>query len=257
MQLSEFFVLMAEGINFFCESQQESVPEKQEAYVIMSVKEKMTAIADAIRGKTGGTELLSLDAMAEAITGIETGGGGDYTNDQIGALIDKSVTEFTIPDGVTTIGTYVFYDCSSLQTVYFPDGLTKICKNAFSGCKNLQVTELPDSIEILDGFNGVSGCKLTRLPANLKRIESYSLYGSGVAFTEIPAGVEYIGTGAFSYGTNIKIQTLTFLGTPTTIGSSALIPTITTLNVPWAEGEVANAPWGATSATINYNYTGQ
>ena len=31
---------------------------------------------------------------------------------------------------------------------------------------------------------------------------------------------------------------------------------LTTINVPWAEGAVAGAPWGATNATINYNYTG-
>jgi hypothetical protein len=36
----------------------------------MSVNEKMTAIADAIRTKTGGTEPLGLDAMAEAIAAI-------------------------------------------------------------------------------------------------------------------------------------------------------------------------------------------
>ena len=41
----------------------------------MSIYSKMTAIADAIREKTGGTALLTLDAMAEAIAGIETGGG--------------------------------------------------------------------------------------------------------------------------------------------------------------------------------------
>lgn len=29
------------------------------------------------------------------------------------------------------------------------------------------------------------------------------------------------------------------------------------INVPWAEGEVANAPWGATNATINYNYVAE
>lgn len=29
-----------------------------------------------------------------------------------------------------------------------------------------------------------------------------------------------------------------------------------TRGVPWAEGAVTNAPWGATNATINYNYTG-
>ena len=31
---------------------------------------------------------------------------------------------------------------------------------------------------------------------------------------------------------------------------------LTTLNVPWASGAVAGAPWGATKATINYNYVG-
>ena len=41
----------------------------------MSVNSKLTAIADAIREKTGGADALTLDAMAAAIAGIETGGG--------------------------------------------------------------------------------------------------------------------------------------------------------------------------------------
>lgn len=39
----------------------------------MSVQDKMTAIADAIRGKTGGTNLLTLDEMATEIAGITIG----------------------------------------------------------------------------------------------------------------------------------------------------------------------------------------
>jgi hypothetical protein len=39
----------------------------------MSVNSKMTAIADAIRSKTGGSDALTLDDMAVAITSIETG----------------------------------------------------------------------------------------------------------------------------------------------------------------------------------------
>lgn len=42
----------------------------------MAIINKLTAIADAIRGKTGGTELLTLDQMVDAINGIQTGGGG-------------------------------------------------------------------------------------------------------------------------------------------------------------------------------------
>ena len=42
----------------------------------MALIDKLTAIADAIRGKTGGTESLTLDEMATAISGISTSGGG-------------------------------------------------------------------------------------------------------------------------------------------------------------------------------------
>jgi hypothetical protein len=41
----------------------------------MALIDKLTAVANAIRGKTGGTEPLTLDQMAVAITGIQTGGG--------------------------------------------------------------------------------------------------------------------------------------------------------------------------------------
>jgi len=49
---------------------------------------------------------------------------------------------------------------------------------------------------------------------------------------------------------------LTFEGTPSFIASNAFsnCTKLRTINVPWAEGKVANAPWGATKATINYNY---
>lgn len=44
-----------------------------------TINDKMTAIADAIRVHTGGTEPLGLDAMAAAIAGLEMGGGiGEY-----------------------------------------------------------------------------------------------------------------------------------------------------------------------------------
>ena len=41
----------------------------------MALTDKLTAIGDAIRGKTGGTDLLTLDGMVTAINGISTGGG--------------------------------------------------------------------------------------------------------------------------------------------------------------------------------------
>lgn len=40
----------------------------------MALTDKLTAIADAVRAKTGGTELLTLDEIAAAISGISGGG---------------------------------------------------------------------------------------------------------------------------------------------------------------------------------------
>lgn len=41
----------------------------------MALTDKLKAIADAIRGKTGKTDGMTLDQMPEEIAGIETGGG--------------------------------------------------------------------------------------------------------------------------------------------------------------------------------------
>lgn len=45
-----------------------------------TVNDKLTAIADAIRAKTGGTDALTLDGMATAIAGIQTGGSTEPDN---------------------------------------------------------------------------------------------------------------------------------------------------------------------------------
>ena len=44
----------------------------------MALIEKLRASGDAIRAKTGSTEEMTLTEMAEAVAGIQTGGGGGY-----------------------------------------------------------------------------------------------------------------------------------------------------------------------------------
>ena len=53
------------------------------------------------------------------------------------------------------------------------------------------------------------------------------------------------------------LKALIFKGTPTNIDSKAfsVCDKITDIYVPWSSGAVANAPWGATNATIHYNTT--
>lgn len=66
----------------------------------MSVNSKMTAIADAIRAKTGGTDALTLDGMAEAVAGIEAGGSVEVESGTVTLSSDRYGHVFVdyIPD---------------------------------------------------------------------------------------------------------------------------------------------------------------
>ena len=78
-----------------------------------------------------------------------------------------------------------------------------------------------------------------------------------LALTSLPSDITSIGKSAFNNCTGLT--SITFEGTPTSINSSSFsnCSNLTTINVPWSEGAVSGAPWGATNATINYNYTGE
>lgn len=60
----------------------------------MALTDKLTAIADAIREKTGTTEELTLDAMATAISGI-SGGGAEIETCTVTLFYGNNVAAIT------------------------------------------------------------------------------------------------------------------------------------------------------------------
>lgn len=157
-----------------------------------------------------------------------------------------------------TIGNYAFLNCFSLAMTALPEGITSIGESAFQSCINLPITSLPEGLTVIPthAFNGCSKLALTSLPEGMTTIGSQAFMGCPkLALTSLPAGITSIGYRAFRSCTGLTA--ITFKGTPTTIDSTAFssCSNLTTINVPWAEGAVAGAPWGATNATINYNYT--
>lgn len=161
------------------------------------------------------------------------------------AIADKGVT---VPDGTKLDGMAALidsieaYDMSAAAlartaaTLVLDPAATSIGDNAFYKFQNLALTSLPSSLTTIGdyAFYNCSNLALTSLPSSLTSIGNYAFNGCA------------------------KLTELTFKGTPTSISSSAFrnCSKLLTINVPWAEGAVAFAPWGAANATINYNYTG-
>ena len=276
----------------------------------MALIDKLTAIANAIRSKTGSTDPLSLDDMPTAIEGIQSGSGGESTAvepyieetyDDSGGLIDVNMVGYSkvrsyafygckklaltsLPSGLTSIGSYAFYNCSNLALTSLPSGLTNIESYAFQNCKNLALTSLPSGLTNISNsaFSSCSNLALTSLPYGITSIGREAFYGcSNLALTSFPDSITSIGQWAFRDCTllpstivlpssltifnsgvfkGVNVTTITFTRKLTSVMSDMLsisdYPNLTTINVPWSQGEVNYAPWGAKNATINYNYTG-
>ena len=163
-----------------------------------------------------------------------------------------------LPDGITAIGNSAFSYCREIALTALPDGITAIGNFAFNGCANLALTALPDGITAIGNytFDNCANLALTALPDGITAIGNNAFnFCYKIAITDIPAGVTTIGNTAFR--SCIKLTSITFKGTPDVISATAFdgCTNLHTINVPWNVGDVADAPWGAVNATINYNYT--
>lgn len=131
------------------------------------------------------------------------------------------VTEMTIPDGVTSIGSFAFSWCYNLTDVSIPNSVTSIGDEAFSSCRNLTSVVIPDSVTTL-GEYAFNGCGLTSvtLSNNLTVIEEDAFSGCHyLASVTIPDSVTTIGHEAFS---NCRSMISVTIGeSVTTIGEEA------------------------------------
>lgn len=69
---------------------------------IIANKSDIDAIADAVRNKTGGTELMSIHEIAIEINGIETGSGGGVTVPEL-KTFDFETTDYPVIINYLTI----------------------------------------------------------------------------------------------------------------------------------------------------------
>ena len=122
-------------------------------------------------------------------------GTDNHTLDR--TLIKKIVVE----EGVTTLGEYIFWDCSSLTEVKLPNSLTTLGKECFKKCTALKSITLPDNITLIDesAFEECKALETVTFPKNLKEVHAQAFYCCNLKKVDLSqTQVETIGMAAFA-----------------------------------------------------------
>lgn len=196
---------------------------------------QLTALADAIRAKSGGEEALVFpQGFLQAVSALETGVSAEapyaeYTVNAAGAVKRVKLFGFTsVPDyffygctaledvdwsqspNLTHIGVRAFYGCTALRMTALPESLTTLAERAFES-STVALTALPESVTSIGprAFSGCSSLAISALPANLTAISDYAFSNCGnITVSALPAGLTSIGTNAFASCKKITVSLL-------------------------------------------------
>lgn len=180
----------------------------------MALTDKLTAIGNAIRSKTGDTEPLTLDGMVTAIEGISTGGA----ESEWPAVPDDGKTHLyiTLQEGRTSPMLGV---CpNGTVTVDWGDGTTPDVltgtDNSVNGVKWTPNHEYaaPGNYVItltVEGYAGFGGIATTNANSYILRYSSEAdarnqVYQAALRKIEFGAGFNACGSRAFKYCTNLE-----------------------------------------------------
>jgi hypothetical protein len=191
---------------------------------------------------TDGIIIKTRNAEGKALTvdfyGTEVKTGQFYTR-SLSQGAWGYMTGITFKNTITEIGADAFYGCENL-VLELPENLTSLGSGAFQFCKSLNNVVVPNGITSLESaiFKDCTGLTMVDAP----KVTSVS--GASAS------------TGCFTGCTALTSVTLGSIGSPVTfIGVYAFngcTQEDLTINIYVNSAPLANAPWGATNATIKY-----
>jgi len=154
----------------------------------------------SIESFSGCTNLTGI-TIPDSVTSI-----GSYTFSSCTNLIN-----ITIPNRVTSIGESAFENCTSLASIIIPNSVTSIQDQAFRYCTSLTSITIPDSVTYLSGFNDCIGLTDITIPNNVTTIGQLAFNScTGLTSVTIPSNVIGIRAGAFG---KTNLISVTFEGT--------------------------------------------
>ena len=216
------------------------------------IEKKISLLLEEITASDGTMGLrytISDDGLSYALSGVSSDFTakevfiGNYLNGKPvlsvndHALIGRTTLKNVIISGtVISIGNSAFSSCDSLMSVTIPNSVVSIGTYAFSYCGSIRSVTIPNSVKSI-GAGAFSNCYSlinVTIPDSITTIADNTFYNcESLASITIPKNVKSIKSSAFAGCTNL-----------------------TDINICLPKDSIPGAPWGATNATINWNYEG-
>lgn len=126
-----------------------------------------------------------------------------------------NLQKVTFGEDVTTIGSYIFSDCSSLNEVILPEGLVSINDYAFRNATSLNEVTIPSTVEGI--YRAFMYCDVKLIVKSEKLLDgtNVNINLAGVTGIELTEGITKIGEGVLGKITNL--HTLSIPSTLTTV----------------------------------------
>ena len=209
-------------------------------FLLLSLLAASTFAATVDSGTCGaaGSNLRWKLSDAGVLTISGTGAMEDYDwwpNQAPWIYYTYPIKSVIISDGVTSIGAYAFYGCSSLTSMVIPEGVTSIGSSAFDGCTALTSVVIPEGVTSIGSaaFSGCAALESVVIPEGVTSI-GYGAFSACTALEKIEvsaANTAYISidgvlfnkarTELIQYPAGKKATTYTIPSSVTSIGSSA------------------------------------
>lgn len=190
----------------------------------------LSSIGNAIRQKTGKSELISPGNMPTEIASITTEGGGTGGDEKLKQILDGTFSGEYIDNDITTFKDYTFAGIKKITKINCPNA-TKLPSGFARDCSDLIEVNLP---KVVDGSNAAyafyycNKLKTVNLPL-LEKASNYTFSNYGLESINLPA---LISCGrCFANANNLKSINVPLLDTVESEAFS-FCPNLTEITLP-------------------------
>ena len=145
-----------------------------------------SAFALGSSGSCGGNVTYTFNSSTGVLTIKGKGNMKDYHEGADDASSDSPfyyshIKTVIISSGVTSIGSYAFYDCDGLTSITIPSSVTSIGDHAFDDCGGLTSITIPNGVKSIGdfAFSGCFGLTRIKIPDSITSIGYYAFSDTG------------------------------------------------------------------------------